>query len=129
MAKYTTNEPYFFVPWDLDSSFGLVQNAEKYTVTDRTFSNNLFDRLISVNPDNYKSKLKKRWKELRASAFSTENITNRFKTKYDEFSNQKVYEREALVWPKKTSDKDDYTYLTEWVAAKMTFLDGYFEAL
>jgi spore coat protein H len=129
LAKYTTNEPYFFVPWDLDSSFGLVQNAEKYTVTDRTFSNNLFDRLISVNPDNYKSKLKKRWKELRASAFSTENITNRFKSKYDEFSNQKVYEREALVWPKKTSDKNDYTYLTEWVAAKMTFLDGYFEAL
>jgi len=129
LAKYNNNEAYFFVPWDLDSSFGLVQNAEKYTVTDRTFSNNLFDRLMAVNPNNYNEKLKKRWATLRAYTFSNQHIISQFKQKYDDFVNAKIYEREALIWPKKTTNKNDYSYLTEWVEGKMTFLDTYIKNL
>jgi len=129
LAKYNTNEPYFFVPWDLDSSFGLVQNAEKYTVTDRTFSNNLFDRLLAVNPNEYKTKLKERWETLRESTLAEKAIISRFKNYYSEFTEHKIYEREALVWPKKTSNQDDYNYLTEWVKGKLKYLDKYVEQL
>ncbi|PSG87367.1 CotH kinase family protein [Aurantibacter aestuarii] len=129
LAKYNSNEPYFFVPWDLDSSFGLVQNAEKYTVTDRTFSNNLFDRLLAVNPNEYKTKLKERWKTLRESTLAEKAIISRFENYYSEFTAHKIYEREALVWPKKTSNQDDYNYLTEWVQDKLKYLDTYVEQL
>ena len=129
LAKYNTNEPYFFVPWDLDSSFGLVQNAQKYTVTDRTFSNNLFDRLIAINPNDFNGKLKKRWNDLRASKLSNDEVLKRFDDKYTNFSKNKLYERDALIWPKKTSDADDYNYLKDWIKGKMSYLDGYIKNL
>jgi len=129
LAKYTNDEHYFFVPWDLDSSFGLVQNAKKYTMTNTIFSNNLFDRCLKVNPENFKTKLKERWKQLRVLTLSNQTVLDRFKKQYDEFTNNKIYEREALVWSKNTTNENDYEYLIEWISNKLLFMDNYVERL
>lgn len=129
LAKYDAGEPYFFVPWDLDGSFGVIMEGKRINTTTDILSNNLHKRLIALNPDNFKDKLKTRWRTLRETELSDEKIFKRFKKSYNRFTIEKVYEREQLIWPKSTSNEDDYEYLNKWITNRLIFLDGYFDKL
>ena len=129
LGKYDKGEPYFFVPWDLDGVLGIIQDGKKIATTNDILSNNLFDRLLKLNPNGYKNKLKQKWELLRKTAFSTKVLTAEIDTHYNRLKQEKIYEREQILWNNATNDAENYDYLKQWLLDRLSFLDGYFNAL
>jgi len=127
IAKYNQDNPYFFVPWDLDGTFGLKFDGTYASVTDGILSNTLFDRLFKNLPtEGIKQKVYARYTELRLGVLSKENILKRLGENYNLLKENKIYEREALVWANYPFDKEAKTYIDDWMMTRMDFLDQYF---
>ncbi|MFD2565107.1 CotH kinase family protein [Aquimarina rubra] len=129
VAKYDKNEPYFNVPWDLDGVLGTIQDGKRIPTTDDILSNGLFDRLLKVNPNNYRQRLKDRWFSLREDAFSNEKLFSNLKESYQYFDENKVYEREIQVWPADITMPEHLEYLESWLSERLVFLDKHFAKL
>ncbi|ARV10534.1 spore coat protein CotH [Winogradskyella sp. PC-19] len=132
LAKYDKGEPYFIVPWDLDGTFGVIQDGKQIRTTNDILSNGLFKRLIELNPDDYKKNLKSRWDFLRKNIMSDKNLFSKINFAYVSLTEQKIYEREQLVWQNKltkVSNETHYTYLETWLKNRLSYLDSYFKNL
>jgi len=132
LGKYDKNEPFFFIPWDLDGVFGVIQDGKQERITNDVLGNGLFNRLLELNPNGYKEKVKDRWLALRATDFSNENLLSRIDKIYATFTKEKVYEREQLVWQNKLNKESNeyhYKYLKLFLEDRMLFLDKYFKSL
>ncbi|WGK64694.1 CotH kinase family protein [Croceiramulus getboli] len=129
LGRYQQGEPYFFIPWDLDGVLGSIQDGKRIATTNDILSNALFDRLIEVNPDNYKDKLKSRWSALREKDLKTVTLTKSMDTYVNRFEKEELYDREFKTWPAARSLEDHYSYLRSWLEARLEFLDQYFKSL
>lgn len=132
IARYDKDEPYFYVPWDLDLSFGYVWCAENELLSERKYaenilSNNLYDKLRKDNSsDGFIEKYFSRWTSLRENIITTENILSIFKKYYNYLYVNGAYHRENKSWPKSFSLKtmeDEMNYLEEWIEKRIKFLD------
>lgn len=132
LAKYDKGEPYFFIPWDLDGVFGIIQDGKQERITDIVLGNGLFNRLLEINSNGYKEKVKARWTALRVKEFSNALMLSKIDKVYNTFTEDKVYEREQLVWQNKlneVSNKAHYEYLKSFLEDRFNFLDTYFKSL
>lgn len=129
IVNYDSKTPYFIVPWDLDGVLGIIQDGKRIATTNDILSNGLFDRLLKLNPDNYRKKLKERWTMLRSEEFSDELLLNTLDESVIYFEENKIYEREFMVWSQQTTRKDDVNYLKEWLRERLKYLDSYFDNL
>ena len=129
MARYDKEGPYFFVPWDLDGVMGIIQDGKRIASTNDILSNGLFDRLLKVNPDNYRDRVKSRWKALRKDKFSNNSLFSRIDKIYSKFDTEGIYEREWKVWPNQIGKEEHYEYLKNWLRNRLIFLDEHFEML
>ena len=132
IAKYDKNEPYFFIPWDLDGTWGVIQDGKEQYNTDKILDNGLLKRLIETNPNNYREKVKNRWFELRKSTFSNESLFQKIDAIYNRFSEEKIYEREFLIWKNKFTKipkEKHYEHLKWWLEKKLKYLDNYYSKL
>ncbi len=128
LGKYDKGYPYFFIVWDLDGVMGINPEGKRAPRTKDILSNGLFDRLLKLNPNRYKEKLKSRWLNLRETDFNDTNLLNQVDKLYTKFKNEKIYEREAMLWQNE-SNQEQYIYLKEWIKDRTHFLDSYFNEL
>ena len=129
LARYDKEDPYFFIPWDLDGVMGIIQDGKRIATTNDILSNGLFDRLLQTNPNGFKGKLKLRWNELRKNEFDESELQSSMEELYSKFQTEKIYEREHLIWPNERSIEDDYAYLLTWLKNRLIYLDTYFQSL
>ncbi|MGM9511528.1 CotH kinase family protein [Larkinella sp. GY13] len=127
LAKYKEGEKYFYLPWDLDASFGYDFTGNKEYHTNDVMTNGLYNRLLSQDPDGFKSKLRKRWFELRGTIYSLESIKQELRTHYNLLQNEGAYARETLRWPDRLA-LADFSYIDPWLEKRLAFLDKYFGA-
>jgi hypothetical protein len=127
LARYNTNEPYFYVPWDLDGVFGTDWQGLNDNVTEGLLTNNLYERLLQDNsPTGFRRALAKRWASLRTNLITEEYIMGKFRTQHDYLLRNNVYKRERLAWPTYTYRATQLTYMTTWLHARLAYLDGAF---
>jgi len=126
LAKYKEGEPYFFIPWDLDGVLGTIQDGKRIPTTNDVLTNNFFDRLKQTNAGDYRVRLKQRWQELRAGAFSDTQLFDRLDTTYEKMVTEKIYERDAAVWGRTETVTADYEYLRDWLSKRTAYLDSVF---
>ncbi|WP_073316654.1 CotH kinase family protein [Aquimarina spongiae] len=129
VARYDKKTPYFNIPWDLDGVLGTIQDGKRISTTDDILSNGLFDRLMKTNPDNFRRRLKERWSNLRRQQLSNDNLFEMIQEQYDYFFDNKVYEREQMVWLSGISLQDHFDYMTTWLLNRLQYLDKYFDTL
>ena len=133
LGKYDENEPYFFIPWDLDGVWGVIQDGKpQWFTSEIILDNGLLKRLLVINPNDYKEKVKKRWVELRLNEFSNEKLFLEIDNIYNRFTDEKIYEREYLVWKNKlnkTSNEEHYDHLRNWLIKRLIYLDSHFKNL
>jgi hypothetical protein len=138
VAKYTKDEPYFYVPWDLDATFGNGWEGGKRDITDDIMSNGFYDRLVKDDsPKGFKARLGAKWKVLREDWLTVNGLMNLFNENYDYLLRNGVYEREERTW--KDAELSPYQfddgymdYLQGWIAKRLEFLDqsfGYTDAI
>ncbi|MEM9545797.1 MAG: CotH kinase family protein [Bacteroidota bacterium] len=126
LCRYDANEPYFFSPWDLDGSWGLLWNGQNATVTTGAISNNLYDRLIENDVDDFVGRISQKWQDYRQTFLSDEALDNRINTAHQFLLDNAIYEAESEVWDYEYSDSD-LDYLFNWLGKRIKFLDEYFD--
>ncbi len=129
IAKYKADEPYFYVPWDLDGCFGTIWNGTNQDITNDILTNGFFDRVTELQPNNYATDISTTWFDYRTTILKETNLINTFETQFQYFLDYKIYEREGLVYPNYTFSQEGLTYLLSWLNNRLTYLDTYFSAL
>lgn len=123
VAKYNTNEPYFYVPWDLDGTFGSIWNGHE-DITNDLLSNKLYNRLLNdCSAGGFREKLNFRWSELRNTLITHSNLMTMFTNNYNILKQNGVYERESMAWPDYNADETELDYISTWLTNRLAFLD------
>jgi hypothetical protein len=112
-------ERFFLVPWDYDMTFheprGILRNC-------------LTDRLLKDCPG-YPSRLKARWKELRAGPLADAAVA----TRIDEMERflQGAAERNFRRWPLPEGEtfEQHVATLRSWLRDRLAYLDAYYDKL
>lgn len=129
LARYDTNCVFFIVPWDMDWSFGrhweTIPTGFKEILT-----NCLFERLLDVNPDNYKSKLKERWELLIENELTLDNVISQFEVYNRQFAASGVISRENKRWRNAGVNRDhEKEYIEDWLKERIDYLNKYYNNL
>ena len=126
IARYNQKTPYFYVPWDLDATWGQRWDGAVENITDDILYNGLYQRLIRLNAQTFNERLTLRWNELRNSILSDANVMNLIDETHRALLDNNIYEREQLVWKEYTYDPTSTSYLKSWTQRRFAYLDEYF---
>ena len=129
LAKYKTDEPYFYVPWDLDGCFGTNWQGNNSNITNDILTNEFMDRVINEKPNNTFLNLANKWFDYRDGIFSNSSLSNTISQQYDYFQTNKIYERESLVFSNYSFNNQSLTYTLNWLENRLFYLDIYFRNL
>ncbi len=120
---------FFITPWDLDGTFGRNWDSSETPSTD-ILSNNMYNKLLDYNTDNFKDKLKTKWNELRETKLTNEIIKQHFRKYNNIFISSKAAQREAERWEESSLNfEDEIVYIENWVDLRLSFLDDYINGL
>ena len=126
LAKYKTDEPYFYVPWDLDGTYGIIWNGNQENIYNDILSNGFYNRLLNSNNDIFNQLASDRWFDLRSNILEYNNIASNLTTIYNFLLSNGNYEREVLKWGSNSLDLSNLSYTTDWINNRLNFLDIYF---
>lgn len=125
LARYKANEPYFFIPWDLDGTYGYTTQFTRFEDARKMLTNGLFERLLALDPDGFKAKMRNRWFALRRNELSTQTLKNRFAANYNLLTTEGAYARETMKWTTSVNT-GDFSIVNSWLENRLRFLDEYF---
>ena len=134
-----------FSVWDMDATSGQRWSDDYYHQSflgpEQDYSEfirqnehgdyNIFKRLRETDANNFNTRTRLRYRDLRQNELATENILKRFKTYLDEFKTAGSDQREYARW---SYDSDvarheldfdnEYEYLADWFTRRMDYLDN-----
>lgn len=127
IARYNTSHPYFYIPWDLDGTFGTVWDGSREPTSNDLLSNGFYDRLRhDCQPGGFWDMLKSKWNALRSSLLTKELLMQGFRQQHDFLVQNGVYQRESIAWPDYQYDSTGLAYMEEWIGNRLYFLDQAF---
>lgn len=127
----------FFVPWDLDLTWGNVSKGEEFLPLFTAYEPETMtevanwetgQRVIDLNASNSVSIVKDKWNLLRSSILTTDALTKQIENLEHIVVNSGAMDRETKRWPE-GAHTTDYTDIKQYAVDKMEFLDSYFETL
>ena len=120
------NPRFFYIPWDIEASWGLLWNRSK-TEPYGIVSNHLFERLIYTNAEHFNDQVSARWIEYRQNIFDEDSLSQPITQYYEILKNSGVISRENARWDEASIDLDlEYEYISEWIHGRIVYLDAYF---
>ncbi|MBP9078862.1 MAG: CotH kinase family protein [Flavobacteriales bacterium] len=129
VARYDAGTPYFYVPYDLDGTFGVMWDGAQQNITDSLLTNGFYDRLLhDCGPGGFMERLQQRWNTLRTDIITQDHLTGLFAQEHNRLVANGAYTREMLAWPDYAHDTGQLTYLSNWLSAHLAFLDARFNA-
>ncbi len=129
LAKYKQGEPYFYIPWDLDGCFGTIWNGTNSNITDDILKNGFISRVIDRNPKNILIDIANKWFENKNHVFSYASLSEAVRQQYETLDNNKIYERESLVYSNYSFEIHELNYILDWIQNRLNFLDDYFSMI
>ena len=124
VAKYNINDNYFFVPWDLDGTFGTIWNGTNDSTTNDLLSNGFYDRLIyDCSLIGFREKLKNKWLSLRSTVITHNSLLSLFTFNHDYLERNGLYNKENLAWPNYTYFNPDLNYISNWTLNRLAYLE------
>lgn len=124
--------------WDLDATVGNNWSTNPLHPDYVNPDNNLsimnfyiYNRLITLNVDNFNEKVEKRYKELRRGLLSKENLLDRYNSYYQILNESGAAQREEQRWSKDTdlngnelNFEKEIAYINQWIDARLDYLDS-----
>lgn len=125
IAKYTTDDKYFYVPWDLDGSFGTIFNGTNENITNDLLSNGFYNRLTyDCSSDGFRIALKNKWLELRSTVITHDSLMSLFISNHNYLETNGIYSRENLAWTNYNYNNLDLDYMSSWITNRLAYLDA-----
>jgi spore coat protein H len=129
LAKYDLDEPYFYVPWDLDGSFGTIWDGSQDNTTNTLIFNGLYNRLkFDCTENGFVEKLRARWNSLREGIITHEFLMDLFLEQHHYLLDNGVYERESMIWTDYAMAPNQVEYMSNWIGNRLNYLDIQFNA-
>jgi hypothetical protein len=128
---YRVNSPFFYSVWDLDGTIGRSYDGTPLpNQMLGAYGNNLFQRLLDLNPNNFKQLLKTRWNSLKTNQFSKSVVNARIEAYRKLLVNTNAFTRERAKWTNITQDLNTETSTMEtWYSAQYDLMDSYINGL
>lgn len=127
LAKYNTNEPYFYVPWDLDGTFGIIWDGSQENITTGLLSNGLYNRLwLDCSENGFREKLQIRWNSVKQTIFNHDFLMGKFNESYSLLLENGVYQREEIAWEEYQTEFYHLDYMSTWITNRLSYLDTKF---
>ncbi len=127
-ARYDIDNPYFFVGWDFDGSFGNFFTGRRMPISSNILKNNLFTRLTKNK--NFIDEVKSRWNFLRGGELGTLKLQKKFQKAFEYLKNNGAYEREALNPSLQFNYSDEeIEFINSFIEQRTILLDSYFSDL
>jgi len=127
MAK-NPSTPIFMLPWDNEISFG-CNNEEKRLDPKHRLSDkaNRLQQLLLKSP-RFRTKISKRWKELRKGLFSSESLVNRIIFYKRQLIDSGAADRDRQRWERENigSIDNEFDFMKQFIEERMIFLDNMF---
>ncbi|MGH1335140.1 MAG: CotH kinase family protein [Aureispira sp.] len=120
--------PLSIIPWDLDATWGRYWDGIPFQLTD-VVSNALFDRLLDLDVDNFRRRLKNRWTALRAGPWTTANLQAEVAAAFNPLLESRIETLEEETWNVELDLLSEKQYMQHWIQDRVVFLDTYFQAL
>lgn len=124
-----SNPQFFYSVWDLDGSFGRDFSGAYYQ--NPGFAalgsiNNLFSRLIKLDPSGFRDKIKTRWNILKTNQLSKAAVNARILNFAKQLISTNAGTREIAKWGNITQGFDvEATYMSNWYSHHYDQLDSY----
>ncbi len=129
MTRYNSTSPFLFVPWDLDGTWGRGWDST-CTSPNALLTNNLYNRLITLNPGEFKQELVARWEYLESELLYEDAINSRIEEYQALYIESGAFERERLLWPEWNLNlSDEVEYMKNWNHQRHQYLENYFSNL
>ena len=133
-ARYENGQyRMYFVPWDMDYSWGNVHDFEAGNRT--RFSEEILtmriawklgDRLVRLDVNGAREKVTKRWQELRQTVYSDEYLCEQIDAYAHQVIDSGAFGRDASTWIM-SAHNSDYEGLKTLACERMEFLDAHLE--
>lgn len=124
IAKYDKSGKYFYVPWDLDATFGYNWDGTLLSKHPDILTNGMYDKWLLDK--SFRKKLANRWLDLRKNTLSITNIESILDTNYQYLQKNDVYAREELAW-NYTKNEKAIDQMKTWLTNRVSYLDDFFE--
>jgi hypothetical protein len=132
VARKKDNDYYgYFIPWDLNISFGAVYAENVYyceETMDEVETLVSFEpgmRAVTLNAGGAAALAEKKWEQWRSSVFATDKVIARAKELQAELIDSGALAREMERWPDGNTSLD-LSLLQEFTEKRLDFLDRYF---
>ena len=99
LARYSTDEPYFFSVWDLDATFGNNYDGSDMDDFSGWLGHNLYDRLIATNAADFNTSVCDRYRDLAPGLLSADSLGRRIDRALATLADNGALAREAARWP------------------------------
>lgn len=122
---------HFLVPWDTDQSFGTVWKTDTGIAYDSQQALGEFDvrmetsALQKIYPQ-YQQEAAARWKQLRGTTLSENEILTRVDALYTSLSASGAMARDVSQWSNRFGGDDSVGALKDFVRARLAVLDAYY---
>lgn len=128
IAQYNSTTPYFYVPWDLNGTFGRDWEGTVDSSTTSVLFNAMYQRVRwDCSEDGFMGLARQRWADLRQGAFDVATLMERFHLSYERLLSAGVYEREEIAWNDHDHDPNELDGLQQWLEQRTTYLDDWFQ--
>lgn len=124
----------YFIPWDLNISFGAVYADNKYyaeETLEETGTQVQFEpgcRAIVLDADGARALAKEKWEDWKEKAFTTEALLERVQHLQQELTGSGAMAREMERWPGGNASTD-LSLLTEFTKQRMAYMDSMIDGL
>lgn len=130
IGKQSRNTQYFYVPWDLDGSYGFDWAGNFTSGTNAVLTNGLYHRLTKdCYSDGFVEHLKIRWDFLRSDIITHFNIVSLMDKHHQRLVHNNIYQKESSRWNEYTYNSNLYAQSKQWIEKRIAFLDEYIENL
>ena len=125
LSRQSNQDPLCIIPWDMDGSFGIMWNGDYISHT-YILSNNLFDRLLDMESDQFKNNLKLRWTSLRKKSLNNDNLMNLFEGNFNCINTSNIIQIENNTWNTNINLEEEKIFIHNWLSNRLSFLDDYY---
>lgn len=119
----------YFIPWDLNISFGAVYADNPYYCEESMDSVNQVicfepaQRAVELNVNQCRNYLKKTWESWKKSGFDTEQLLEKMDALSGYLRESGALQREMQRWPNGNADTD-LSHMKEFTKKRIEFVDG-----